>query len=232
MPRRFHGEDTRGLKAKAQKAQAAAEKKQASDAARERTVAAQWSKGADERSAERRKALQDKEAEAERRRKLKAAAAAEDNEMLQSIKTKRKPSKVKKGSKKDPLAGLGDLSFMESSKGKFGKKKKKTKKKPSKAASQQRTVDEELEAAGLQRNTNRLRAAEEAEGHISTTGLDDTLAALTTSAKGTCCHSLRSFNMPTFDSTHFVCVVLQSTVIRSADYEQNMPRSLSAKCRL
>ena len=46
------------------------------------------------------------------------------------------------------------------------------------------TADEELEAAGLARNTNRERAAEAAEGHVDATGVDNALAALTTVDKG------------------------------------------------
>jgi hypothetical protein len=43
---------------------------------------------------------------------------------------------------------------------------------------------QELETAGLQRNTNRERAAEAAEGHLEATGIDAAVAVLDNSNKG------------------------------------------------
>eukprot|EP00750_Incisomonas_marina_P016495 INCI19132.53.p1 GENE.INCI19132.53~~INCI19132.53.p1 ORF type:complete len:210 (-),score=65.03 INCI19132.53:182-811(-) len=198
MPKKFGSggsrEDTRGLKAKAQKAASEQKRAVAKAKAKEREVAAEWKEGSDLRAADRAEAQRRKEEEQLRRLQLKKLAAEEDHEAISAIKVRKKPPKLKK--KDDPLASLGDLSFMKSDKSKFGTKGKKKKKNKddgaptqspgsrSKPAGRVMTADEELEAAGLARNTNRERAAEAAEGHVDATGVDNALAALTTVDKG------------------------------------------------
>ena len=97
MPKKFRGTDTRGLKAKAQKAAASAEKSARSRQAQEAAEAANWTKGSDTRGAARRAAAAEKQARLQAAKVAKKEAEDADAAEISRMRKKGKGGKGGKG---------------------------------------------------------------------------------------------------------------------------------------
>jgi hypothetical protein len=177
-------EDTRGLKAKAQKQASADEKaRQAADQAKA-SAAADWSDGANTRAKNKAASEQEKEAAKQAAKDAKAAALAADEAELANMRVK--PGKARKANQGKKKKGGGmDVSMLEAflspaEKAKLGKKKSvaMVKTAPSPAASTTKADAYDL----LKPNPNRANAAAAAAGHVDATSIDGALEALTVGA--------------------------------------------------
>lgn len=164
------GEDTRGAKAKAQKAAARKAKEESQNKLKAAKVDAEWKVGANSRSQAKEKANQEKQEEKLRRAlEKKAQLEAEESELSRMKKPKGKARKAQKAkSKKNDFSALN--AFLE----------EEEKEKAKKAASKSRITDMQP----LTKNTNKEKALEEANGIYNATGIENALEALNVASLG------------------------------------------------
>ncbi len=155
MPRKFAGEDTRGLKAKAQKAAAAADKSARARAAKAAADDASWSRGANANAAKR----ADKQAAEAAKKAAKRAAQqeAEASDAASLAKMRKPRGKARKADKGKKGKGKKMTAFERQmlAEAKAARKKQAAKKKAAQAAGA--VVEVDL----LQPNQNKARGAGE-----------------------------------------------------------------------
>eukprot|EP00941_MAST-03F_sp_MAST-3F-sp1_P002700 g2700.t1 len=159
--KKWAGEDTRGLKAKAQKKQSRLEKEAAANKLKQDAIDKSWQVGSDIRGQTKKQAAAEKAQQLAARRALKAQIEAEENEMI--AKAKKPRGKARKAQKAKQSAELLFADYKKQKKSKFGKPKKKKK---------TSTVPK------LVPNLNHVRAEEERQGTYNASGLDSALGAL------------------------------------------------------
>ena len=182
MPKkRGYKEDTRGLKAKAQKAAAQAEK----DARRAREVeemeASDWAKGANHRAAKRAAAEAEKQQRKQALRAAKKEAEAADEEILSNMKKKKGKARKAVKAKKGKLSAF-ERQMMAAAKKKRAEKRAKE---AARVKGDAIVVDEKaklVEQAPLKPNENSRRGA--GGDLLEASNIEDALSILDLASKG------------------------------------------------
>jgi hypothetical protein len=170
------GEDTRGLKAKAQKNASRQQKDAEMHAQKEAADSAAWKIGSNARRDQKTAAAMEKKAALAARKALKQSLLEqEDEDNANAKKPKGKARKAQRAKSKDHL-------FFDPRKKaeKERKKKKKAQEKRVKASKPKKKGV--VEQAPITPNYNHVRAQEESRGEFNATGIDDALGALSLAA--------------------------------------------------